>query len=68
MTLSRLRQRLRRSGRRVRDLTYARMAALCVYPIRSRDEAVAERLFCDLVAGEAAEGTSLEAILGRLPP
>jgi hypothetical protein len=52
----------------MRDRAYARLAALYAGPLRPGDEAAVARLFCDLVDGEAAEGTPLEAMVGRLPP
>jgi hypothetical protein len=68
MTIRRLRLRLRDSGRHVRQGAYARMAALCSGPPRPGEEAAAGRLFRRLVDWEAAEGTHLETVLGRLPP
>jgi hypothetical protein len=43
----------------------------CVDPTSRRgfrDPQAAERLLCNLVDREAAEGTPLETVLGRLPP
>jgi hypothetical protein len=67
MTLHRLRRRLHDSGRRLRDLAYARLAASFSGPLGPKGEAAAARAFRELVEWEAAQGTPLEAVLARLP-
>lgn len=68
MSVRRIRNRLHDAGRRLRDRDYARLAAYWHGGVRPDEEARVERLFGDLAAGEAADGTPLEAVLGRLPP
>jgi hypothetical protein len=68
MTIRWLRLRLRDCGRHMRQRAYACLAALFSGPPRPGEEVAAGRLFRRLVDWEAAEGTPLDTVLGRLPP
>jgi hypothetical protein len=67
MSLHRLHQRLRESGRCLRAGDYARLARYWNAGVRPEEEDLVERLFCKLVDQERAAGASLEAILSQLP-
>jgi hypothetical protein len=67
MSLRRLRQRLRESGRRLRAGTYACLARCWNAGVRPEQEHVVEQLFRNLVDGEVHAGTRLESLLARLP-
>jgi hypothetical protein len=55
------------SGRRLRDHLYVRLATLWCDSLLPEDEVDAERLFNMLVDCEVEQGTTLEALLARLP-